>query len=285
MTPRVVVGIDGGGGHVSAAALVDGDVVFRGHGGPGNPLAVDMATLEGSYMDALDGCPVPDVIGVCAAGAGSPIGRGILEEVLGRRFPSAVVRVGADYRAVVAAAPGFDMWVIAGTGSVVVSKDGPEFRSSGGRGWLLGDHGSAARLGRGLLEFYVNAPNTIAEGVDVQVAEVAGTSAWLDLVRQAQSGSDPAAFLSGFAPLLTRYAESGKRWAEEVLQGEMGRLARTAADHAGLWRAAVRGPSVCLAGGRGRRRRRGEPSNPAFDPNVGPAPKSPSRRSTRRSAR
>lgn len=242
----VVVGIDGGGGHVGAVALADGEVVFRGEGGPGNPLAVDRKTLERSYADALVDCPSPTHVGVCAAGAGSQTGREVLTELVERRFPSAAVRVGADYMAVLFAAAGYDLWVMAGTGSVIASIDGATVRSSGGRGWLLGDHGSASRLGRALLEVYVNDPDP---ALAAKIEEVAGTADWPSLVTRAQSGSQPAAWMARFAPLLTGYAQVGVPWAAAVLDVEMAGLAATTAAHARAWLMGRTALSVCLTGG------------------------------------
>src|SRR5262249_47577599 len=81
----------------------------------------------------------------------------------GGRSPGADSQGAPDYVAAFLAAPrGTDACIVAGTGSVVCSRaaDGG-YRVSGGRGWILGDHGSAARLGRAALEHFVNHPAAV----------------------------------------------------------------------------------------------------------------------------
>jgi glucosamine kinase len=245
----IVVGIDGGGSHVSTVAILGDEIIFRGNGGPGNPLTTDQATLVESYTDALSGCPSPHRAGACVAGAGSMVGHDCLTRILTDLLPDTSLAVGADYLAALHVASGHDIWVVAGTGSVVASLNSREVVTSGGRGWLLGDRGSAARLGRVLIETYVEDPDvdvTLAAEVDA----VAGTREWLRIARHVQSDSCPAAWLGQFAPVLTARAESGESWARRLVEAEMSALASTTARHARRHLTEKNGPlSVCLVGG------------------------------------
>ena len=280
----IVAGIDGGGSHVSAVAMLGDEIIFRGEGGPGNPLATDHVTLVQSYTDALHGCPAPERIGACVAGAGSEVGRDCVRQLLADLVPGASVVVGADYLAALHGACGHDLWVIAGTGSIVASCAGGSVVTSGGRGWQLGDRGSAARLGRALLEAYVEDPE-VDVTLAAEVSAVARTGEWLAIVRRVQDGASPAAWLARFAPILTVRAECGEGWALGLVKTEMSALASTAARHARRHLAETTNLSVCLVGGVWRSAvtlnaftchlegllGRCEFATPAFDPAVGAA--------------
>lgn len=227
----LTVGIDAGGSHVDAVAVNGREVVFRGRGGPGNPMGTDRTVLAKSYRDALAGCPTPERVGACVAGCGAPKGKALVTELLSGLLPGVALVVGPDYLAAIHAAPVHDMWVIAGTGSLVASWDTLAVSVSGGRGWLLGDHGSAARLGRALLERYVDDPGA-DPALAAQVAAVAGTSDWREIVRQVQSGLAPGAWMAQFASLLCHRAESGDRWAAACLDQQMAALAEATGRHA-----------------------------------------------------
>jgi len=229
--PATVLGIDGGGSHVDVVAITGGEVVFRGEGGPANPLCTDAQTLANSYRDALKDCPPAGLAGACVAGTGSPAGRDAVIDVLAGLLPDVELSVGPDYLAAIHAAPGHDLWVIAGTGSLVASNVDGDTITSGGRGWLLGDHGSGARLGRALLEAYVDDPDVDAS-LAAEVGALAGSPQWLPIVRRAQTGPAPAAWMARFAPLLTTRAEAGEGWAQALVTSQITALAETAARHA-----------------------------------------------------
>jgi N-acetylmuramic acid 6-phosphate etherase len=243
-----VLGIDAGGTS-TRARVVAGEIVLHAcTGGPGNPLTVHAETLAQHYAQALDGCPVPAVVAACAAGAGDPQARRQIESLLAARFPLSEIHVFPDYAGAWMAAPsGTDVVVLAGTGSVVCSRtrDGG-FVSSGGLGWILGDHGSAARLGRALLEHYCAAPDAQLAS---RVERLFGTSAPTRIAAAIQSSPTPPALLATAAPTLTAAADRGERWAEDVLQSEMGALAWTLLSHAAAHLSPTGPLTVALAGG------------------------------------
>jgi N-acetylglucosamine kinase-like BadF-type ATPase len=226
----VVVGIDAGGSSTRARAVRCSTVVHEGAGGPGNPLMAGPETIHDSYRAALDGCPAATRVAACVSGGGGDAQRAQIAALLSGRFPGAAVHVAADYVAAFLAAPlGSDVCIVAGTGSVVCSRatDG-SFLVSGGRGWILGDHGGAARLGRAVLEHYVAGVGGVPAA---SVLQIFGGSDWRFIVRTVHAMPNPAPLLARAAPLLTSAAEDGQRWAAEHLEAEMTALAATAARH------------------------------------------------------
>jgi N-acetylglucosamine kinase-like BadF-type ATPase len=247
----VVVGVDAGGTATRARAVRRGQVVHEGAGGPGNPLAAGPEVIEASYLAALAGCPAADRVAACVSGAGGDAQRAQVAAVLAGRFPAAEVRVAPDYVAALLAAPrGSDVCVVAGTGSVVASRaeDG-SFAASGGRGWILGDHGGAARLGRAALEHYVADPGGVPDEFAAAVASVTGTGDWRSVVGALYAAPNPAPLLARAAPLLTAAADGGQAWAAEELDGQMTALAATAAGHIGRHLGGLSEVRVALSGG------------------------------------
>ena len=228
----LVVGIDAGGTSTRARAARHGQVVHEGTGGPGNPLAVDPSALRASYHAALAGCPPATHVAACVAGAGRQEQQIRMASLLAERFPGAQVRVVPDFvAALLAAPPGTDVCVIAGTGSVICSAAGGGFAASGGHGWILGDHGSAARLGRAALEHFVADPAATSGRVTGAVKEIFGDMDWREVASAVSRAPSPARLLARAAPLLTTAAEQGQRWAADRLDEEMTSLAATAARH------------------------------------------------------
>jgi N-acetylglucosamine kinase-like BadF-type ATPase len=229
----VVVGIDAGGSGTRARAVRQGAVIYEGSGGPGNPLTADPETVRDSYRMALAGCPAAARVAVCASGTGGQAQRAQIAGLLAGRFPGADIHVAPDYVAAFLAAPqGTDACIVAGTGSVVCSRAGDGgYRVSGGLGWILGDHGSAARLGRAALEHFVSYPATVPASFAAAAGEIFGDGDRRSVVRAVQTARNPAPLLARAAPLLTAAAETGQRWATEQLDTEMTALAATAARH------------------------------------------------------
>jgi N-acetylglucosamine kinase-like BadF-type ATPase len=159
--------------------------------------------------------------------------RGQIEKLLSDRFPDARIAVLPDYAAcVVAAPPGTDVCIVAGTGSVVCSQaaDG-SFSVTGGRGWILGDHGSAARLGRAAVEHFVADPQRAPASFADEIRAIFSTSDWRAVVDAVHAAVNPAPVLARAARLLTTAAEEQVPWAVSVLDYEMTALAASAVMH------------------------------------------------------
>jgi len=229
----VVVGIDAGGSSTRARATRQGIVLFEGSGGPGNPLTADQETVRASYRMALAGCPAAGRVAACVSGTRGQAQRAQIAGLLAGRFPGADIYVAPDYVAAFLAAPqGTDACIVAGTGSVVCSRAGDGgYRVSGGLGWILGDHGSAARLGRAALEHFVSQPATVPASFAAAIGEIFGDSDRRSVVSAVQTARNPAPLLARAAPLLTAAAQTQQPWATERLDAEMTALAATAARH------------------------------------------------------
>ncbi|HEX5188336.1 MAG TPA: BadF/BadG/BcrA/BcrD ATPase family protein, partial [Streptosporangiaceae bacterium] len=248
---NVAVGIDAGGSSTRARAVSGGTIVHEGAGGPGNPVMADRQTLHESYRAALAGCPSPRRVAACVSGTTDESKRAQVLDLLARRFPGAVVRVMPDFLgSVMAAPPGTDLCVVAGTGSVVCSRDAAgNCRVTGGSGWVLGDHGSAARLGQAALEYFVADPDRASASLAGAVGQLFGRSDWRTVVRAVHDAPNPAPLLARAAPLLTRAAEDRVRWASELLDDEMSRLAASAASHIEQYLPGRHELQVALSGG------------------------------------
>jgi N-acetylglucosamine kinase-like BadF-type ATPase len=245
----LVVGIDAGGTGTRARAVWHGQVMHEGASGPGNPLAVDPAAMRASYYAALAGCPPAGYVAACVAGAGSKEQQAHITSLLAERFPGAQVRVVPDFvAALLAAPPGTDVCVIAGTGSVICSAADGGFAVSGGRGWILGDHGSAARLGRAALERFVADPAAAPGLFTGAVKGIFGDEDWRAVVSAVSRAPSPARLLARAAPLLTTAAEQGERWAGDRLDEEMASLAVTTVRHIEE-HVRTPAPSLALSGG------------------------------------
>jgi len=247
----VAVAIDAGGSSTRARARSGGAVVHEGTGGPGNPVSADLPTLRASYDAALAGCPPADRIVACVSGTTHEPMRALIETLLAERFPGAVVRVLPDYLApIMAAPPRTDLCIVAGTGSVVCSRDpAGGYRVTGGRGWILGDHGSATRLGRAALEYFVADPRRVPAAFAGAVRNIAGGSDWQTVVRAVHGVPNPAPLLARAAPLLTSAAEDQQHWAIGLLDDQMSALARSTAWHIQQHLPGTQEVSAILSGG------------------------------------
>lgn len=121
--------------------------------------------------------------------------------------------------------------------------------TSGGRGWILGDFGSAARLGRSALEWFCDDPAAASPEFNADAGSLLGTSDWRNVVSALHATPSPAAFLASAAPLLTRAVARGERWAAMRLEAEMSTLAAMAARHIERHLHGQKTTHVALSGG------------------------------------
>lgn len=149
------LGIDGGGtGCRAAVADAAGHILGRGEGGPAN-IATDpegaAANILAAAARALDGVGTPAEVhaGLGLAGANLPSA----VEALRARLPFARARIATDAVTAAKGALGPQDGIVAalGTGSVFAVQRGGVIRQFGGRGFVLGDEGSGAVLGRALV--------------------------------------------------------------------------------------------------------------------------------------
>lgn len=158
------LGIDGGGtGCRAALADSSGRILGQGTGGPAN-INTDINLAAASILDATAGALAQSQTG---AGAGDLIavmglaGGGMQTKVgrLAAMLPFARLRIVNDGITAAQGALGPNDGILAamGTGSVFAVQRGGQLRQVGGRGFLLGDEGSGAVLGRNLLSVAMRA--------------------------------------------------------------------------------------------------------------------------------
>lgn len=153
------LGIDGGGtGCRAAVADASGRILGHGAAGPAN-IATDVLGARDNILAAASKalaeaeCP-PDAIVRLAAGLGlAGANAAGAAQALRQALPFMRLRIETDGHAAVRGALGGHDGIVAaiGTGSVFARKSGGVIHQIGGWGLVLGDQGSGAWLGRGLL--------------------------------------------------------------------------------------------------------------------------------------
>lgn len=153
------LGVDAGGSGCRAV-LEDGarQVIARAGGGPAN-VATDTAGAVAAILSVVravlrghDTVQPGLCIGIGAAGINTA-GTGALEQAVRDHLPHARVRIDSDAVTAALGAMGGQDGIVAamGTGSVFACVEQGRVRQIGGWGFLLGDEGSGAVLGRALL--------------------------------------------------------------------------------------------------------------------------------------
>jgi glucosamine kinase len=155
-----VLGIDGGGTSCKAAlATADGVVVGRAKSGAAN-IRTDLTGARTNIVEAarqafLEAKQDPDLIRQTSAVlglAGANVGtyRQQLEAIL--PFRHSRVETDAEIALEGAIGSGDGAIAVLGTGTAYMVRKNGEARAVGGWGFLIGDQGSGARIGRDLLE-------------------------------------------------------------------------------------------------------------------------------------
>jgi glucosamine kinase len=224
MSVEFVIGIDGGGTSCRAAfASRDGRVLGRGKSGAAN-IRTDLTGARASIVEAArlaitDASEdpalmarTPAVLGL----AGSNVGtyRQQLEAIL----PFSRNLVVSDALIALEGAVGARDGAIAilGTGTAfMVRKDGAA-RTVGGWGFLVGDQGSGARIGRELLEETLLAYDQIADASELTRALLAVFRNEPRDVVEFTTTAKPGDF-GGFAPMVFEHAAKGDPVAKKII--------------------------------------------------------------------
>lgn len=242
--PTLVIGIDGGAS-ATAAVLADartGEPLGRGEAGPSNIQAVGetaaLRELNTAVAGAFRAAKRPRVkVAAAALGLagvdrqeGLDVIRGWAELVqLSDRLT-----VANDATLLFAAGTpeGWGLAVIAGTGSIAFALDrqGKDARA-GGWGYLLGDEGSAFRIGLVALRAACRAADGIGEPTSLlpTFLEKLDSPDPREFIPAVYRGSWDKAFIAGLAPLVLSAAADGDRVATRIMDEEARELARTAA--------------------------------------------------------
>jgi N-acetylglucosamine kinase-like BadF-type ATPase len=167
-------------------------------------------------------------------------------DLMAEFFPGAQLRAEPDYAAALwACPPKTDVCVIAGTGSLVCSKGGPEMRKSGGRGYLLGDEGSSFAIGRDALRAALDDPSQTGPELLEIIAEMLGT----DPVSSVYKLQAPARVLAKLAVPLGTDLKAGRPYARAVFEHNMEALAAVVVKHVTDFEIGADPLAICVTGG------------------------------------
>lgn len=183
--------------------------------------------------EILSDCPAPD--SVCGAFAGllgpdsASLAESVLRDVTGASNCVAV----ADFVAALEASEGIDICVIAGTGSLICSRStSGDIVSSGGRGYVLGDEGSAFQYGReALLHFLDAPPDDVSMELRCAVEETFGTLKKNEVISRLYGGPNLVTKVAKLACAFDRDAESGAVYALKALRVHPAKLAHRVSTH------------------------------------------------------
>ena len=218
----LVIGIDGGGTSCRAAlATADGSIIGRGKSGAAN-IRTDLTGARASIVEAarlafLEAGQDPGLMAATPALlglAGSNVGtyRQQLEAIL--PFRRNVVKSDALIALEGAVGDRDGAIAVLGTGSAYMARTDGELRSIGGWGFMVGDQGSGARIGRDLLEETLLAYDGIAEASDLTRAMLAVFRNEPRDVVEFTTTAKPGDF-GGFAPMVFDHAAKGDAVAGE----------------------------------------------------------------------
>ena len=240
---HLVLGIDGGA--TSTVALLaeasSGRIVGRGVGGPSNIQAVGdelaLQALDESVGAAFESAELPYATVAAAvlglAGIDLNEGVGLIRGWADRVELAGKLSVANDATLLFAAGTpeGWGLAIVAGTGSIAFTLDraGRETRT-GGWGYLLGDEGSAFRLGLLGLRAACRAADRIGPSTELLPVLLSklGTQDPRDFIPAVYRGSWDKATIASLAPTVMDLAGAGDNTALAIFEQESLELARTA---------------------------------------------------------
>ena len=259
----LVIGVDGGASSTTAllADAATGQVLGRGTGGPSNIQAVgeDAALRElntaisGAFHSAkLVRTPVTaaalGLAGIDLDGTEVIRGWASIVDLAGR------VSVANDAKLLFAAGTpeGWGVAIVAGTGSIAfaLNRSGSEARA-GGWGYLMGDEGSAFRLGLLGLRAACRCADGIGEPTELLQAYLAklGSNDPREFIPAVYRGAWDKAAIARLAPIVLDLAASGDGAARAIFESETMELARTVAGAVANGQLPTDGIPVALTGG------------------------------------
>ena len=245
------MGLDCGGSSSRVLAVDEsGKILFQGQSGAANLVSTPEGRLRKNLTNATRGCPVPDYVCGCFAGLINDSvrerGLGILQDT----FPdSERFRAEPDYTAALFASDEADVCVIAGTGSLICSRENGKIVKSGGRGYILGDEGSGFSFGRDLLMTFLHEPNLVSDSAKRNIEEVFGTLEETTIITGVYKAPSPATILARLVKSLGHDATEGRPYAIESVKRHTGQLGRLFVKHVQDHHASSKMLSVSLSGG------------------------------------
>lgn len=247
----VYLGLDCGGSS-SRALAVDGEgtIVHSAQSGSANLASTADDTIRRHLTDATRGCNRADFVCGCFAGLLTEDHRNQALKHLSDLYPGSRLRAEPDYAAALYACPtDTDVCVVAGTGSIVCSRHGSEIVRTGGRGFVLGDKGSAFQFGRDAIEFYLDHPSEVGSTMRKAVIDVFGSEAEIEIVGRVYRAQSIPSTLAKFLKPVGTDAKAGMPYAVQIVRQNLLELAHLVNRHVEIF--AIPGPqvNVCLAGG------------------------------------
>ncbi len=229
-----VLGIDGGGTSCRAAvATAQGTILGRARAGAAN-IRTDLTGARSSIVEAaerafaeagLDAAAIagtPAVLGLAGANVGT------YSQQLAAILPFSHSRVESDALIALEGALGARDGAIAilGTGTAYMLRRGEEARTVGGWGFLVGDQGSGARIGRDLLEETLLAHDGIrpASPLTAEILAVFRNDP-RDVVEWT-TNAKPGDF-GGFAPKVFEHAQRGDKVATFIVERATAEIERS----------------------------------------------------------
>src|ERR1700742_1503841 len=159
------------------------------------------SVLETELLPALKKTPVDQVF-YYGAGCKDPNNRKIVRQAIRRAIPGAAIEVPHDLMGAALALAGSTKGIccILGTGSNSCYFDGRKIvRNSPGLGYVLGDEGSGAYLGKKVLQYYLY--NTFDEDLRARF-DAAFTTTRLEILEHVYKGQQPNRYLASFTGFL-----------------------------------------------------------------------------------
>ncbi|MGE0555414.1 MAG: N-acetylglucosamine kinase [Gemmatimonadales bacterium] len=220
----IVVGVDAGGSRTRVGVWRDGERLGDGQGSgaamrPGRALqsAALIATAAKSTLAKL-GITYADLLVAGVAGAGRREEAELLREALRGEGVADRVRVTTDIDLALAAAPGVDAVLMAGTGSVGIARGDGKPIQVGGHGWQMGDEGGGYWIGRQALAAVGRSADGRAEPTALTelLLKIAAAPEARDLAAWAVVASPRE--VATLAPAVATAASSGDAAAERILE-------------------------------------------------------------------
>lgn len=221
----LVLGIDGGGTSCRAAlATLDGAVIGRGASGSAN-IRTDLSGARSSIVKAAElalsdaglgtelFAQTSTVLGLAGANVGTYAQQ--VEAILPFRKSKVVTDALIALEGAVGAGDG--AIAILGTGTAYMARKGADVRAIGGWGFLIGDQGSGARIGRDLLEDTLLAHDGILPASPLTDAVLAIYRNDPRDVVEFTTTAKPGDF-GGFAPMVFDHAAKGDVTALRIVE-------------------------------------------------------------------
>ena len=246
----IFLGLDCGGSSSRALALDEsGNRVYERSSGSANLSSTPYARLRRNLNTVLQGAPAPTSVCGCFAGLIDEETRQTALEILREAFPSARLAAVPDFAAAFHAfEEPQDVCIITGSGSVVCSSiDGVMVRS-GGRGYLLGDQGSAYTFGRDAFNRFLDDPAHAGPALISAISEEFQTTSPTEALRRLYAGA-PAPMLARLAKAVSTDQRAGHPYANEIMEKNFGELAQIVKTHVERYLPGRRNLRLGLAGG------------------------------------